>query len=59
MVIRGEIKPEAQAAAVASEKQRHFKFFVFEAWAFAGSADAGTGRFLGGRSTSGDEESWD
>ena len=46
MVMRGETRPDAQAAAVKSEVTRHGKMVVFQTWDLRGSAAVGAG---GGR----------
>lgn len=46
MVMRGETRPEAQAAAVKSEVTRHGKFFVFQLSDLSGSSAVGA---AGGR----------
>ena len=46
MVIQGETRPEAQAAAVRSDVIRHGKFFVFQLWDLRGITAIGAG---GGR----------
>lgn len=56
IVIRGETRPEAQAAAVMSDVTRHGKCFVFQAWLLRGRTVVGFEDW--GRMTFGGGSNW-